>query len=168
MPGGGKTTLIRKLADKLDELWPVGFYTAEIREKGTRRGFELIALDGRKTLLSHVKIKSRYRVGKYGVDLDGFERFLESIDFFQPNSQIVVIDEVGKMECFSPIFRDLLRQLLDAGKPLLATIASKGGGIISEVKSRADIRLFEITTGNRDILGEDIFHQIKVLLVPET
>ena len=67
LPGIGKTTLIKKLSEELRNFHPVGFYTAEIREEGIRNGFELISLDGRKGLLSHIDIKSPYRVGKYKI-----------------------------------------------------------------------------------------------------
>lgn len=48
MPGVGKTTLIKRLSEELKDYHPVGFYTAEIREEGVRKGFELIGLDGRR------------------------------------------------------------------------------------------------------------------------
>ena len=53
LPGVGKTTLIKKLSEKLKHLHPAGFYTEEIREAGQRKGFELISLDGKRGLLSH-------------------------------------------------------------------------------------------------------------------
>ncbi len=69
IPGVGKTTLIKKLADALKNFHPAGFYTEEIREDGIRKGFALIGCDGRREVLSHTDIKSPYRVGKYKVDL---------------------------------------------------------------------------------------------------
>ncbi len=45
-PDIGKTTLMKKLAEDLRDLRPVGFYTAEIREGGIRKGFELVSLSG--------------------------------------------------------------------------------------------------------------------------
>jgi nucleoside-triphosphatase len=49
LPGSGKTTLIRKLAEKLRKYDPAGFYTEEIRPHGTRKGFKLTSLDGKMT-----------------------------------------------------------------------------------------------------------------------
>jgi nucleoside-triphosphatase THEP1 len=62
LPGVGKTILIKKLSEALKYLHPVGFYTAEIRERGERKGFELSSLEGKKSLLSHKDIKSSYKV----------------------------------------------------------------------------------------------------------
>jgi nucleoside-triphosphatase len=159
-PGVGKTTLIKKLAEALNDLNPIGFYTAEIREKGIRRGFELIGLDGRKGLLSHIDIKSPYKVGKYKVDIKGFDNFLQTIPFLNPSTRLIVIDEIGKMECYSQKFKKLLKEILDSEKWILATIALKGSGIIEEVKKRHDIKLFEMTTSNRNSLLSDILKEV--------
>jgi nucleoside-triphosphatase len=159
-PGIGKTTLIRKISDALKHIHPVGFYTAEIREGGIRKGFELTSLDGRKSLLSHIDIESPYRVSKYGVDVEGFEDFLDSILFLDPATRLIIIDEIGKMECFSDQFRRLLKDILDSEKTVIATIALKGRGIIAEIKKRPDITLFEITQMNRETLLQNILQAV--------
>ena len=156
LPGVGKTTLVKKLSEALKSFYPVGFYTAEIREKGERKGFELISLDGKKGLLSHKDIKSLYQVGSYRVDVKGFEEFLDSISFFNPLTRLIIIDEIGKMECLSDQFKKLLKEILDSEKWVIATIALKGSGLIAEIKERKDVQLFEITRKNRDSLLKEI------------
>ena len=42
VPGIGKTTVIRRAADRLKGRRLGGFYTEEIREQGDRRGFRLV------------------------------------------------------------------------------------------------------------------------------
>jgi len=156
LPGVGKTTLIKKLSEALKDFHPVGFYTTEIREGGERKGFELISLDGKKGLLSHKDIRSPYQVGQYKVDIIGFEEFLESISFFKPFIRLIIIDEIGKMECLSDQFKKLLKEILDSEKWVIATIALKGSGLIADVKERKDVHLFEITKKNRDSLLKEI------------
>ena len=114
LPGVGKTTLIKKLSEALKDFHPVGFYTEEIREEGVRKGFELISLDGKKGLLSHKNIRSPYKVGQYKVDIKGFEDFIDSISFFNPLTHLIIIDEIGKMECLSSQFKKLLKEILDS------------------------------------------------------
>jgi len=164
LPAIGKTTLIKRLFKELRDLNPVGFYTEEIREKGTRKGFELIGLDGRKGLLSHTDIKSPLSVGKYRVDIKGFEDFLDSIPFLNSTTRLIIIDEIGKMECLSGKFNRLLKGILDSEKLVVATIALKGGRLIADIKKRGDIKLFEITHGNRDFLLLEILKEIKRLM----
>ena len=62
-PGCGKTTLVRRIIGELGDLPMAGFYTEEIREGKERVGFALIGLDGRRGILSHVKIGGPHRVG---------------------------------------------------------------------------------------------------------
>ncbi len=162
-PGIGKTTFIKKLAEELKNLNPSGFYTAEIREAGIRKGFELTSLDGREGILSHVDIKSPHRVSKYGVDVEWFENFLNSISLLQPTTSIVIIDEIGKMECFSDRFQFLVRAILDSDKLFIATIALKGGGMIADVKKRDDVTLFQLNLENRDSLVSGILKNIRDL-----
>ena len=164
LPGVGKTTLIKTVSEELRYLHPAGFYTAEIREEGIRKGFELVSLEGRRGVLSHIDIKSPYRVSRYKVDIRGFEDFLDGISFFDDSTGLVIIDEIGKMECFSDQFKKLIKELLDSEKWVIATIALKGSGLIEEIKKRQDVKLFEITKGNRDFLLREILnskHEIR-------
>jgi nucleoside-triphosphatase len=157
----GKTTLVRKLVEELKQFCPVGFYTAEIREGRIRKGFELISLDGRKGLLSHTDIKSPKRVGKYKVDVKGFEDFLDALPLLNSSTRLVIIDEIGKMECFSERFKECLIECLNSEKWVIATIALKGSGIIEEIKKRKDVKLFEITQRDRDSLLSNILSEVK-------
>jgi nucleoside-triphosphatase len=160
LPGVGKTTLIKKLSEALKSFHPVGFYTEEIRERGERKGFELISLEGKKGLLSHKDIRSPYQVGQYKVDIKGFEEFLDSISFFNPFTRLIIIDEIGKMECFSDQFKKLMKEILNSEKWVIATVAFKGSGLITEVRERKDVQLFEITKKNRDSLFSEILKEV--------
>jgi nucleoside-triphosphatase len=162
LPGIGKTTLIRKLSEALTYVHPAGFYTSEIREGGVRKGFELISLEGGKGLLSHIDTKSPHRVGKYSVDLKRFDDFLDAIPFSNPSIHLIIIDEIGKMECFSEKFKKLLEKILDSEKSVIATIALKGSGLIAEIKGREDVKIFEITKKNRDSLFLEIVKEVGI------
>ena len=160
LPGVGKTTLIKGILHEIRSLNPIGFYTEEIREKGIRKGFSLISVTGEKSILASENIPSRFRVGKYGVDLVNFENFIGNIPFRDPANSLIIIDEIGKMECFSKLFTDLVMELLSSNKLVVATVALKGTGLIAQVKSRQDIELIEITTDNRNYLLPSILSRI--------
>jgi nucleoside-triphosphatase len=161
LPGVGKTTLIKKLSEELKHLHPAGFYTEEIREAGQRKGFELISLDGKRGLLSHIHIKSPHRVGKYKVDIEAFENLLDEIPFFSPSTHLIVIDEIGKMECLSDPFKNLLKKILDSEKLVIATIPLKSGGFIEKIKKRPDVKLFELKQSSRNDLPPEILREVK-------
>ena len=162
MPGSGKTTLFRRLVDQFQHLNPVGFYTAEIRQGKSRKGFRLCGLDGRSRTLAHVDLRSGYRVGKYGVDVSGLEAFLEKLPFSTLETGLVMIDEIGKMECLSDRFAEIIRAVFDSDSRLVATIALKGGGFIAELKKRHDVRLFELTHQNQDSLFKRLVQMFNV------
>lgn len=156
LPGCGKTTLVQKLADSLKLLRPAGFYTAEIRRGGSRVGFELTSLTGQKAILSHVDIDSPIRVGKYRVDIGRFDDFLTKLDFDNQPESPVIIDEIGKMECYSVKFVSIVESLLDSPRIMIAIVALKGRGLIETVKKRNDVVLYHLTPANRDIVFEKI------------
>ncbi len=95
-------------------------------------------------------------MGRYGVDVQGFERLLDSIPWPRRGPGLSIIDEIGKMECFSARFQALVRGILDSGTPLVATVALRGAGLIEEVKLRPGVELLTISARNRDHLPDEI------------
>ncbi|MBM4326660.1 MAG: AAA family ATPase [Deltaproteobacteria bacterium] len=150
-PRCGKSTLIEKIISRLARP-ATGFFTREIREKSRRVGFEIVTLDGKRGIFAHESIHSRRRVGKYGVDLDEFHRVAAPSMIPQEPDQIIVIDEIGKMECFSEVFRRTLVEVLDGPQTVLGSIALKGDPFIEGIKRRPDVDLVIVTQKNRDLL----------------
>jgi nucleoside-triphosphatase len=150
VPGCGKTTLLIGLARQLADLHPIGFYTEEIREGNSRQGFRLVGLDGREGVLAHVLFRGGPRVGRYGVDVAGFEEFLDALHLRDSAAALVFIDEIGKMECLSPRFASLVEALLDSDRIVVATVAQHGSGFIAGVKGRSDCEVVTVTSGSRE------------------
>lgn len=161
-PGIGKTTLAVRLGQELSHLRPAGFITEEIREKGRRTGFSLHSFDGRAGILAHVDQGGGFRVGKYGVDVSGFEKFLDGICLFDSSSGLIILDEIGKMECYSKKFREMVPRLFDdEGKVIVATVARRGGGLIAEVKLRPDVDLFALDRHNRNQMVQTVVSTVR-------
>lgn len=135
----------------------VGFYTQEIREENSRKGFQWKRLDGPEGILAHIDIKSPFKVGKYRVDIAGFEKLVVPVlDFDRTDTELFVIDEIGKMECMSEKFVAAVRRLFTSDKSVLATVAQKGTGLISEVKNHPDTKSFNLTAQNREKVVDEI------------
>ena len=167
LPGCGKTTTVTKIIADLNREKVVGFYTQEIRQNDTRKGFRWTDLDGASGILAHVDIKGPFRVGKYGVDVPGFEKSVVPIlDVERTDAELFVIDEVGKMECFSEKFVTAVRRLFASDKSMLATVAQKGRGLISEVKNCPGTRLFNLTRQGRDKTIAEILQVLSFLKKP--
>ncbi len=162
-PGCGKTTLIRKIVQELGDLRVAGFYTGEIREGRDRAGFALAGLDGRRGVLAHVQVKGPHRVGRYGVDVAGFESFLQGIRSGDPDIRLVVIDEIGKMECLSVRFRELVRGCLESPVPFLATVALRGTPPIEGIKKRPDVKVITMTREDREERYREVLGEVRRL-----
>ena len=147
-PGVGKTTLVRRLADRLSVYHPAGFYTDEIRVDGIRKGFQLVSLAGQKQILSHVDVRGSFRIGRYGVDVPGFDRLLTDLDLPRSPSKIIIIDEIGKMELYSSLFEMSLFKVLEAPQPFLATILAKAHPVADRIKAHPEVRLHQLTSSN--------------------
>jgi nucleoside-triphosphatase len=157
LPGCGKTTAVMKIIANLDPKKVAGFYTQEIREDNTRKGFSWTRLDGATGILAHVNTKSPCKVGKYGVDISGFEKSVVPVlDIDYGDVELFIIDEIGKIECFSEKFVTAARRLFVSDKSVLATVAKKGKGFISEAKNYPGTSLFNLTAQNRDKIIAEI------------
>jgi nucleoside-triphosphatase len=151
LPRCGKSTLIQKIVQR-GRRPMTGFFTSEIRDRGKRVGFSITTLDGKNGILAHIRFRGPLRVGKYGVNIEEFERIaIPSMRPSQPN-EVIVIDEIGKMECLSRIFKETLIQALDSNHRTIASIALKGGLFIRHIKERKDVTLILLTEKNRDQL----------------
>jgi nucleoside-triphosphatase len=160
-PGVGKTTIIRQIADALGG--PAGgFYTGEIRERGRRRGFKIVTLDGEEGILSHVDIKGPPRVGRYGVNLRDLERIgVAAVRRAVTDAEYVVIDEIGKMELFSEQFREAVLEAIRSDKPVLGTVLRGTNQWVDDLKALPEVTVLEVTQANRDGMGErvlDLLH----------
>lgn len=160
LPGIGKTTLIKNLLRELPLEQPKGFYTEEIRYDGERRGFQAVSLSGEMIILAHELLQSGYNIGKYKVDVKGFDTFLDGIDFYSEHDRPVIIDEIGKMECLSNKFVRIVSELLDSPAPFIATIAHTDGGIKGRIKKREDVTLYKMNLDNRDTLVQEIISDL--------
>ncbi|MBU4399027.1 MAG: nucleoside-triphosphatase, partial [Planctomycetes bacterium] len=115
----------------------------------------------RTATLASVHSPSRHRVSKYGVDLEAIDGVgAPAIERATATAALVVIDEIGKMECCSRVFAEAVTRALDSSVAVLATIAAKGGGFIEQVKRRADVEIMPVSPGNRDALPELIIPRL--------
>ena len=153
-PGIGKTTIIQRTLALLPDFESTGFYTVEMRENGRRIGFDIITLDGKRGILARVSSGTVPRVGKYSVDVRAFETL--ALPALTSKAGLYVVDEIGRMECFSTRFVARIQELLAGNVRLLATVGAKEGGFLAEVRSRNDVVLLTATADNRDLLPQDI------------
>jgi nucleoside-triphosphatase len=149
-PGTGKTTIIRE-AITASKAKAGGFYTQEIRQGGVRQGFEIVTLDGSRAVLAHVDIRGSQRVGKYGVDVVSLDRVaVPAMRQAIRECDIVVVDEIGKMELLSPAFREILLEALNSTKRLLGTVMLQPHPFADQIKHDPRVEVLLVSKANRD------------------
>jgi nucleoside-triphosphatase len=161
-PSSGKTTVIKKLI----ALLPVkarGFYTEEERDGERRVGFLMKDLDGKKAYLAHQDIRAANHIRRYGVSIENIESLAVPAIYPRENT-VIILDEIGKMECFSEKFQAAALAAMDSPNPVIGTIALGGGDFIESIKNRPDIEIIEVTLENRDALPGLLLNKIQVLL----
>jgi len=155
-PGCGKTTLIRAAIER-SSADAGGFYTEEIREGGERQGFRMVTLDGQRAVLSHVKVRSPYWVGRYHVDLAALDEVgVVAVRDAVARHKVVVIDEIGKMELFSPRFREAVLEALGSEKKVLATVMLAPSPFASQVKMLPDVKVIMLDRSNWQVVLGDV------------
>lgn len=140
-----------------------GFWTEEIKEKGERVGFKVVTTKGEEGILAHKDYRSPYRVSKYYVNVADFERVaLKAIADAEKTKDLIVIDEIGKMELFSQKFAKLIEKVFSSQhKKILATIPISDIPLLEKLKKLPDATVVEVTPANRDFLLTKILKLIK-------
>lgn len=164
-PGVGKTTVIRRTVEELEKMGYTcgGVSTPEIRIGGIRVGFEIVDLaTNSRGILAHVDNPDGPRIGRYKVNLNDIRRVgVNAIEEAIKKADYIVIDEVGPMELLSREFRETVVSAINSRKPVLGVLHWKAQfPLVKEVKSRSDVRVYEITPQNRESLHRTLVEKV--------
>jgi len=152
-PGCGKTTVIERTLARLPSVTVGGFYTRELREAGQRVGFAITGLGVGEGVLAHVRSTGRQRVGRYGVNVEDLDRIgVAALERASRECDLIVADEIGRMEMYSERFCAAIVECLDAPQPCLGTVQARSSPFLDRVRQRADVELIEVTPANREEL----------------
>jgi len=168
-PGSGKTSVIEGAVEILRGrgLKPGGLYCPDIRKGGQRLGFKMVDLmTGEERILAHINQPTGPQVSKYRVNVENFDAMSElAIGRALREADFVVIDEIAPMEMHSEGFRRVVLVALDSPKPLLAVIHQRTmAGFIGAVKTRTDVKLFEVVPSNRAKLPSQLAELVREAL----
>jgi nucleoside-triphosphatase THEP1 len=161
-PSSGKTAVLKQVIERLSV--PVsGFYTEEEREGSRRVGFVIRTIDGREGYLAHRDIKSTFNIREYGVSIRNM-RTIAVPSIAPVKKNVIILDGIGKMECFSRVFKQAVIKALNSSNIVIGTLAPGGDDFIMAVRSREDVEIHEVTRNNRKLLPDFILNRISDLL----
>ncbi len=163
LPGAGKTYALMKVIEMLEAPGDVkigGMIDEPLMEGHHRVGFTCRDLmTGKTEVFAHVDYESRIMVGRIGVDVSKLESVaVDAIMNACEECDIIVIDEVGKMEVESEKFVQAVRDALDFDKPMILTLHKKSRNpLLQDIRRRDDVRILEVTPTNRNLLPHKIY-----------
>ncbi|KAK6154040.1 hypothetical protein DH2020_013679 [Rehmannia glutinosa] len=103
-------------------------------------------------------------VGRYKVDISSFESLALPELQVKEDTDLFIIDEVGKMELFSSSFFPAVLRVLESNIPLLATvpIPKTGRDIpgVARLKNHPGATIYTLNTSNRDAMKEQIYSNL--------
>ncbi|MGB6500026.1 MAG: NTPase [Thermoplasmata archaeon] len=165
LPGSGKTQTLLRIIQLLEEegVKVGGMVTEPIVEKQRRTGFQITNwLTKEHEVFAHEGMKSRLRSGRYGVSLAALEGLgTRSLAEARESADVIVIDEVGKMEVDCETFTKGVMDTLDAEKSIVMTLHKKSRNpLLQDIRRRDELRLLEVTPVNKNLLAFKIVHLI--------
>jgi len=174
-PRSGKTTLIFTIINELKsmKIKIAGVYCPEEREGYTRIGFKIINLKtGEEGILARKKPNFMGpKVGKYTVNLKDLDEIGTAAieEALKDESDVIVIDEVGKMELKSKNFEKTVLKALNSKKPVIGVIHRKWDNpLLRQIKNRSDTQVYYIdrytTKIQRQEIAKEIINKVKEIV----
>jgi len=133
-----------------------GMVTEPIVEKQRRAGFQITDwMTKEHEVFAHEGLKSRVRSGRYGVNISALEGLgTRALAEARESADVIVIDEVGKMEVESEVFTKSVIDTLDARKSIVMTLHKKSRNpLLQDIRRRDELRLLEVTPVNKNLLA---------------
>lgn len=164
--GAGKTYVIKKVIELLKaEDWIIGGMITESEYKNDvlQRLVIIDIMSGEKGVFASKDIESSCVYEDLGVDISVLETLgVDAINRAIKEAELIVIDEIGKIELESNKFKDAINQALKCNKKLLITLHKKSRAImLQEIRRRDDVRILEVTPINRSIIPFRIVKYLK-------
>ncbi len=165
-PAVGKTTVVSRILLQLrsEGLTVGGILTREIRVKGERQGFLIVDVSSEESAnLATSGKRVGPKVGRYHINLESLSRISsKAFERARSYSDIVVCDEVGPMELYSPEFRKGVRNcILDSSKPFICVIHKRlVDPLLDELKGNQSSKLIEVTYENRESISGEVSSEV--------
>ncbi len=157
MPKSGKTTLLTKLVAKMKAqgLRVGGFLSPQVKTHGTRTGFVVQDIEsGRTEILASVDIDGP-KVAKYHVDIKSFENLALPVLRNALRYDVIVIDEIGRMEMKSTKFGEVLADIFESEIPIIATLHRD---YIEDFQAWGDVLM--LTPSSRERIYADMIEKV--------
>lgn len=160
--GAGKSTVLRRTLALLDvRAGGIETYSPEPRGVLPKRLF-LRAYGSEETGAYLCTLPQ----GDRGAVLHGFnETASVLLAQAQKSAELIVIDEIGRLEREALAYHEALRACLDGSRPVLGVIRRHKADWADWIRAREDVLLLEVTEENRSALAEVAAERIRASLM---
>lgn len=141
-----------------------GVLMSEISSNGKVSGYSLYDLYTKKRVVfAESGIISRVKIDKIGVDTRILEDLLvPSLQKARELADVIVIDELGKLENTTKAVQKEIDETLEGEKPLIVTLHKKSRNpVLQEIRSLEGVRVFDITPINKSLLPFRVLRVIR-------
>ncbi|MCL5804323.1 MAG: NTPase [Candidatus Thermoplasmatota archaeon] len=164
--GSIKSEALKKIIEMLENQGSKvhGVLVSEITNGNKVVGYSIYDLyTKKKVVFAETSIISRVKIDKIGVDTRLLEDFLvPSLQKAREMADVIVIDELGKLENTSKAIQKEITETLEGTKPLIITLHKKSRNpVLQEIRSLEGVRVFDITPINRGLLPFRVLRVLK-------
>ena len=155
--GIDKTDTLERIIEMLKEkeISVGGMITDPIMENNRRVGYQVMDWQSKeKAVFAHIALDLSEEVNGYGVDLDTLDEVgVKAIRKAAENNDVILVDEIGKMQVKSEKFNKTVKAAMEVDKPMILTFQKKSRNpLLQDIRRRDDVRMLELTDVNKDLL----------------
>jgi len=163
----GKSTLLRRLLDRSDDLCIGGFRTVTAADvPGTVGSVYIVPASETSPVFSpecRAAIRHGPPRGAEGFPTVFDRRGVELLADAE-RAQLIIMDEIGFLETAAPRFCARVMELLDGDTPIIGVVRKAGETPLQQyIRSHPRVQLIEVTRENRDELAETLLPWIHEL-----
>ena len=160
--GVGKSTFAVKVLESLNCDY-TGYTTRKIIEKDRVIGFGLSEIGGETRIFAHIDFDKQVSFSKYGIDLDVFNNFGNSLlQRVISTQKPVLVDELGIMERQAIRFCRAVDEVMASDILTIAVVQNRALEFwLTRFNNICNPEVFEINTKNRDFILREIIDKIK-------
>jgi len=157
LPEAGKTYTLLKVIEMLEnsETKIGGMITKPMFKKDKKVGFEIVNwMTKEKMVLARFNPDADIENEQFDVEIKALETIgVKAITMATEEADIIIIDEVGKLEVESDVFVSAVKAALETDKPMILTLHKKSRNpLLQDIRRRDDVRILEVTPVNRSLL----------------
>lgn len=167
-PRVGKTTILKKVIKKL-ELVPGGFMVD--RDGKERNWLSFYMLDARDFLFfKNKEVKKRVFAWreipgeKWNISLEVFNEFGSNLLKKGYDTDIIIMDELGRFELKADKFKKSVVKALDSPYPVMGILKDEKNPFLDSIRERNDVILYRVTEYNREEVYLSVLHYLNKML----